>query len=1014
MVFVCFFCRIGEAAVPGPAAVGVDSFVDAPQWALPETPSFCLGVANPTGISNKLHMLDHFPVGLWHFTETQASFGQQCRFRNHLKSLSFRQERQLRSVVGAPAALRAGSDSAGSWTGVLCFGDCPLRSVPHVWPSGEFSSGRVALSVAHVGSLVLTMATVYCPPRSPTFPRAKELCEELLTPITESVVLGRSGPRAILGDFNNKAGSLDQMKIWQSHGWLELQDLMHQLYGLVPRPTCKLATAPDQIWLSPELIPYVQNMSVWDIFPDHSVLIAGLAFPSCSRFQMQWRLPGHIPWDRIDLEQWSSNSDLGPICGAGSQHVGSSDPADQTAATEDFRSWSRKFELKASASSQSRTVRADTSFYGRGALDRPHPRLITPSVPKHSRDGEVQQASGFLNRVVSRWYKQLRRLQSYLHAIKSPRAAENFLSRASLWHAILSADGFKGNFQTWWESRPHQQQGTPARLPEYPPNLHVAQLVYDDFLLNYRRFEHWQNQKRQQSSRTKMLATAKGVFAITRKPAKESLDCLVDSEDQTITVTDAMQGWVQVPRPFKPGTMIHWTLQDQPAIVHPVHQSSTTFQVSSDLILVDGQVLSCKILVHDETEIHQRLHDLWSPRWTKHSETPTSQWDHICQFAEHHLPRGTFSLPEITVADWRKAVHSFKPTAATGPCGWTLSDLKNMTDSHISSLLDFYRGIENGSPWPKQWNVGLIHLLQKKDDSSQVNGFRPITVTSLFYRVYAGIRAGQLLHQLAALTDAFQCGFMAGRQAANIWYFIGVCLEVAAQQDMAIHGIVADLVKAYNTLPRFPAFRFLRILGVPDWFLNMWHRHLASFQRFFVVRRAVGPAQTACTGFPEGCPLACVAMAATDLVWHLYQSSHVPRALPLSYVDNLEIVCDRLPDLLDSSHVLESSVSPWTWNWTCLAFMPGLLPHQGVVSLKIGGSKSVWVTGILGVKSRTANSCETGFCKIESNRQLRILASFGVAICPPHSDVSTSSRFCGLVPFMDVNRPSWAISIFTN
>ena len=329
-----------------------------------------------------------------------------------------------------------------------------------------------------------------------------------------------------------------------------------------------------------------------------------------------------------------------------------------------------------------------------------------------------------------------------------------------------------------------------------PPNQQVAQLVYDDFLHNYRRFEHWQLQKRHQSCRSKLLATTRGIYAVTRKPVKESLDCLEDSEDQPITVLDAALGKVTVPYPFRSGTVIHWTLQDQPAIVCPCSASPTVFQVTSDLLLVDGQTLSCKTLVHKESEIHKRLHELWSPRWNKHADSSETQWDHICQFADSHLPRGHFSLPEITFEDWTKAVNAFKPNAATGPCGWTLSDLKHMTQPQVIRLLDFFRDIESGGCWPKQWNVGLIHLLQKKDSSTQVNGFRPITVTSLFYRVYAGIRAGQLLHQIAVLTEEFQCGFMAGRQAANVWYFIGVCLEVAIQQDVPIHGLVADLVKS--------------------------------------------------------------------------------------------------------------------------------------------------------------------------------------------------------------------------
>ena len=42
-------------------------------------------------------------------------------------------------------------------------------------------------------------------------------------------------------------------------------------------------------------------------------------------------------------------------------------------------------------------------------------------------------ASGLLNRAVASWYKQVRRLQSYNHAIKSPRAEGAYLCRMSFY-----------------------------------------------------------------------------------------------------------------------------------------------------------------------------------------------------------------------------------------------------------------------------------------------------------------------------------------------------------------------------------------------------------------------------------------------------------------------------------------------------------------------------------------------------------------------------------------------------
>ena len=319
----------------------------------------------------------------------------------------------------------------------------------------------------------------------------------------------------------------------------------------------------------------VHNSAVWSIFPDHSAVIAGIRVPVLPRLQMQWRFPGHIPWDQINQEQWQSAPDLGPILNADSPHEGGSDSVTSTTTTEAFRSWSQKFEQQVVASFEPRIVKADTSFQGRGLLDRPQPRLVSITVPKHSRDGEVRQVSGFLNRAVSRWFKQLRRLQSYLHAIKSDRADETFISRAQLWHSILVAEGFKGGFRVWWHTRPCVLQGGPSNLPDYPPNQVAAQAIYDDFLQNYRRFEHWQFSKRQASCAAKLLSTTKGLYAATRRPAKESLDCLVDNHDQPITVIDAMSGRVSVPYPFSSSNMIHWTLQDQPAIVESIADAET-------------------------------------------------------------------------------------------------------------------------------------------------------------------------------------------------------------------------------------------------------------------------------------------------------------------------------------------------------------------------------------------------------------------------------------------------------
>eukprot|EP00435_Cladocopium_sp_Y103_P028210 s1936_g7.t1 len=933
LLFFVHFCRIGEAVVPGPIVQEPDSFMDPPSWTLPGTPDFVLGAFNPAGISNKFHMLDSIPHGWWHVTESQASKGQQHALRGYLRALSMRSGRNIRCSLGAPAALRPGSDHAGTWTGVLSFGDCPIQQIPCLWPSGEFESGRVLISAACVHGLEIVAATVYLPPRGPTYPNAVALSESLLAPITEELVFGRSGCRAILGDMNCSAGSLQQMELWIQNGWVEVQALMQQMHGVDQRHTCKHATSPDQIWLSPELAALVCNIALWDAFPDHKALLAGIRLPDIRLHEFQWPLPGHVPWDQVNMDKWSSVPSWGSLFGSNQPHVvrgalasvpNGQAPSSSSCPTDCFHKWSHAFERAVSGCIEHAAGRVDKSFYGRGRLTKPVQRRLNAPLLKPHRPGEVAPVSGFLNRAVAAWYKQVRRLQSFCHAAKSSRSAETYESRMALWHSVLEARGFQGSFKLWWPSRPYPHQGSPSVLPALPPDSVNAQLIHDDFLQNFRRFELWQLKRRKESTQAKLQAATKTLFTTVRKPSKPPLDFLVDSHSRNITVVDTVENIIQVPEPFPVSDTAHWTLQGLPARVKPV---PTGYQVDSDFALATGQTLTCHHMICNTEVIHGRLRNLWSPRWNKHAEVPSSHWDRVCQYAAETLPESQIVLPPITSQDFRKAAKAFKPAAATGPCGWTRADINHLSDAQIDDILQGYHAIEQGQPWPKQWSVGLIHCLQKRDTSVSVEEYRPITVMSLFYRLFAGIRAGQILAQLSSFAVSMQCGFMKGREAADVWYFIGICLELAAHQAVPLHGLVADLVKAYNTLPRKPVFFCLARLGVPVWFLKAWENHLSHFERFFVVRRCTGDPLTSVTGFPEGCPLACTAMTALDFFWHWAVRTRVPRALPVSFVDNLELLCDDLPSLLAAAaeqdalcHALDLEIDrPRLYAWSSVA-----------------------------------------------------------------------------------------------
>ena len=102
----------------------------------------------------------------------------------------------------------------------------------------------------------------------------------------------------------------------------------------------------------------------------------------------------------------------------------------------------------------------------RGRAKRLAPLLRTAQAVtvKASRRGEEALCSDFLGSKVTKWFKQLRRLQSLRQALdanKQTAAAQAY--RLALWQSIKRATGFAVGFASWWPTRPLRLQGSPIQ-----------------------------------------------------------------------------------------------------------------------------------------------------------------------------------------------------------------------------------------------------------------------------------------------------------------------------------------------------------------------------------------------------------------------------------------------------------------------------------------------------------------------------------------------------------------------
>ena len=869
-LFLMTGVRVGEAQHPGP-----NHNVSRRQHA------FCIGCFNPSGLAGKAQVINEYlsDVDIWSISETHLTTKSLSSFRRGLVT-SKSPFRYL--TAGFPVPVRAHSVTSGAWKGVAVLSKHPTRAVPVGWDADIIHSSRALVTATYLANMWVTCGTVYGESAGTWHPNHLHNTNQVLHAVATQVCLHSTGLRVVAGDFNVGEDDVVAFNILHAAGFKDIQTLAAERWGLPIQNTCKCSTRVDFCYVSPELQVLMSQVTIRsDVWPDHSILIAHFNGSGQDVPRYIWRQPHAVEWPQFEVE---------PIL-----QIRDGQETDQ------YRDMWKHIETTASAKAPQPFPAASK---GRAQTLKPK-RVVGPThAPiKAPRQGDVSPTFFGVSLQHAHWYRQLRRLQSYLRFARTRSHRADPVHAASTWGAIKRAKGFDPSFAAWWWTSKFRVHGAPEHLPEHPPDCESAQKLYDSMLIAFRHLENKLKATSRAYAKARRLANPQLIFQDLKMPGSDSVDLLIRPVQTQIVHIDVESFCLQLAQ------CMPWNIQ-APVFVNGravsiIHSEDVWIWVDTVENCEIGDTCTQMICKGDLDELFQEFQTTWSQRWNKHQHVPESQWRDILNFARKHAPPVNCVHQPLDCTVLRREIQKKRARTAKGLDGVSLTDLKHMPDGVLQSYCSFYDHAETRGRWPDQLTVGRVASIAKGPCPASAADFRPITVLSLGYRLWSSVHSRRLI---AALDHWLPAGLFGSRLASHaglVWSNILLAVEEAHDCGFQVSGMVCDIEKAFNCLSRPVIFELAMMMNLPLRLLTGWVGMLGQLARHFDVRQNLSPAVYSCTGFPEGDGLSVVAMILLDCLLHWWMDVAEVPCRTLTFVDDWQLLLKQPEHVMTASRHLE-------------------------------------------------------------------------------------------------------------
>ncbi|GBP91608.1 LINE-1 retrotransposable element ORF2 protein [Eumeta japonica] len=181
----------------------------------------------------------------------------------------------------------------------------------------------------------------------------------------------------------------------------------------------------------------------------------------------------------------------------------------------------------------------------------------------------------------------------------------------------------------------------------------------------------------------------------------------------------------------------------------------------------------------------------------------------------------TSNTPSILQAEVSKAIDTQKREKAPGPDGISNEILRYSKEILLPVLTDMFNDITNTETIPQQWTKSHIILLYKKGDKYDIGNYRPISLMSNVYKIFAKIILKRIERTLDENQPKEQAGFRSDYSVIDHIHVVRQILEKYNEYQLTYYIAFIDYSKAFDSLQHAKIWEALLQQGIEHKYIRL-------------------------------------------------------------------------------------------------------------------------------------------------------------------------------------------------